>query len=90
MSETDLQKLQRLTAEVNSLKEKMDQEAEEKAKLIGKYFIEFASLNESNAESFLKFLDEIIEDKKSHKLAKRKEVKALAEYIAYTVSKNPT
>lgn len=40
MSETDLQKLQRLTAEVQSLKEKMDQEAEYKLKIIGKYFLE--------------------------------------------------
>ena len=88
MSETDLQKLQRLTAEVQSLKEKMDQEAEYKLKIIGKYFLEYAKKNESNSESFLKFLDGIIEDKKENKLPIRKEAKSIAEYIDYIIEQN--
>ncbi|UUS62511.1 MULTISPECIES: hypothetical protein [unclassified Acinetobacter] len=88
MSESDLQKLQRLNQEINTLKEKMELEADEKALSIGKFFIEFSKADPSKAESFLKFLDDIIEDKKGNKLAKRKDAKAIAEYISYGVSEN--
>lgn len=44
--------------------------------------------NESNSESFLKFLDGIIEDKKANKLPIRKEAKSIAKYIDYIIEKN--
>lgn len=89
MSESDFQKLQRLNAEVAELNEKLKLEAEEKSKQVGSWYLSFLKQNPEKGEEFLKYLDQATEDKKSFKLAQRKEAKAIAEFIVYTVSQEP-
>ena len=86
MGESDFQ---RLNAELAQLNEKMQLEAEEKAKQVGAWYLEFLKQNSENGKEFLKYLEQSIEDKKGFKLAQRKEAKAISEFIAYTVSQEP-